>query len=93
LASARNGTLPNSEPRKIKTFSVRGDQSDGAATPVTSTPHRQQNRRRQKQLQRRRRLRRAIRIGCQCERQCADVAGAAGRSTGSGRSCNADGGY
>jgi hypothetical protein len=38
LASAGNGTMPNSEPRKIKTFSVRGDQPDGAATPVTSAP-------------------------------------------------------
>jgi hypothetical protein len=36
LANADNGTLPNSEPRKIKTFSVRGDQPDGAATPVTT---------------------------------------------------------
>lgn len=31
--NAVNGTLPSSEPRKIKTFSVRGDQPDGAATP------------------------------------------------------------
>jgi len=38
LASAGNGTMPSSEPRKIKTFSVRGDQPDGAATPVTSAP-------------------------------------------------------
>jgi len=38
LASAGNGTLSNSEPRKIKTLSVRGDQPDGAATPVTSAP-------------------------------------------------------
>jgi hypothetical protein len=29
--SAANGTLPNSEPRKIKTFSVRGDQADAGA--------------------------------------------------------------
>jgi hypothetical protein len=36
LASAGNGTMPNNEPRKIKTFSVRGDQPDGAAAPVTS---------------------------------------------------------
>jgi hypothetical protein len=35
-ASAGNGTLPSNEPRKIKTFSVRGDQADGAAAPVTS---------------------------------------------------------
>lgn len=34
-ATAGNGTMPNSEPRKIKTFSVRGDQPDSAATPVT----------------------------------------------------------
>jgi hypothetical protein len=38
LASAGNGTLPSNEPRKIKTFSVRGEQPDGAATPVTSAP-------------------------------------------------------
>jgi hypothetical protein len=35
MASAANSTLPNSEPRKIKTLAVRGDQPDGAATPVT----------------------------------------------------------
>jgi hypothetical protein len=34
LASAGNGTLPNGEPRKIKTLTVRGDQPDGAAMPV-----------------------------------------------------------
>jgi hypothetical protein len=34
-----NGTLPNNEPRKIKTFSVRGDQSDSnAAAPVGVAP-------------------------------------------------------
>ena len=38
LASAGNGTLPNNEPRKIKTLSVRGEQSDGAAAPVTPAP-------------------------------------------------------
>jgi SPOR domain len=31
-----NGTLPNNEPRKIRTLSVRGDQPDGAAAPATS---------------------------------------------------------
>jgi len=36
LAAAANGTLPNNEPRKVKTLPVRGDQPDGAATPVTS---------------------------------------------------------
>jgi hypothetical protein len=35
FAAAGNGTMPNSEPRKIKTLPVRADQSDGAATPVT----------------------------------------------------------
>jgi hypothetical protein len=30
-ANASNGTLPNNEPHRIKTFSVRGDQPDGAA--------------------------------------------------------------
>jgi hypothetical protein len=33
-----NGTLPNNEPRKIKTLTVRGDQPDGAAVPITSAP-------------------------------------------------------
>ena len=33
-ATAGNGTLPSSEPRKIKTFSVPGDQANGAAGPV-----------------------------------------------------------
>jgi SPOR domain len=37
-ANAGNGTLSNPEPRKIRTLSVRGDQPDGAATPVTATP-------------------------------------------------------
>ncbi len=32
--TAANGTLPNNEPRKIKTLTVRGDQPDGAAVPV-----------------------------------------------------------
>ncbi|HEX3116880.1 MAG TPA: SPOR domain-containing protein [Bradyrhizobium sp.] len=35
-ASAGNGTLPNTEPRKVKTLSVHGDQPDGAAVPVAS---------------------------------------------------------
>jgi hypothetical protein len=34
-AAASNGTLPNSEPRKIKTLTVHGDQAEGAAAPVT----------------------------------------------------------
>jgi sporulation related protein len=34
--SGGNGTMPNSEPRKIKTLTVHGDQADGAAVPVTS---------------------------------------------------------
>jgi SPOR domain len=33
--NAGNGTLPNNEPKKIKTLAVRGDQPDGAATPIT----------------------------------------------------------
>jgi hypothetical protein len=36
-ASVGNGTLPNTEPRKIKTMTVHGDQADGAAMPVAST--------------------------------------------------------
>src|SRR5260370_23037249 len=38
LASVGNGTLPNNEPRKLKTLAVPGDQPDGAAAPVTSSP-------------------------------------------------------
>jgi hypothetical protein len=34
-ATAGNGTMPNNEPRKIKTLTVRGDQPDSAALPVT----------------------------------------------------------
>ncbi|WP_213741800.1 SPOR domain-containing protein [Bradyrhizobium sp. dw_411] len=34
--NAGNGTLPNAEPRKVRTLSVRGDQPDSAAVPVTS---------------------------------------------------------
>jgi SPOR domain len=36
-AGAGNGTLSNGEPRKIKTFTVRGDQPDSAAAPTSST--------------------------------------------------------
>jgi hypothetical protein len=35
-ASGGNGTMPNSEPRKIRTLTVRGDQPDSTAVPVTS---------------------------------------------------------
>jgi SPOR domain len=37
-SNAGNGTLSNAEPRKIRTFSVRGEQPDGAAVPVTTAP-------------------------------------------------------
>jgi hypothetical protein len=37
-ATPSNGTLPNSEPRKIRTFSVRGDQPDTASVPVNTAP-------------------------------------------------------
>jgi SPOR domain len=33
-ANGGNGTMASNEPRKIRTLSVRGDQPDGAATPV-----------------------------------------------------------
>jgi hypothetical protein len=33
-----NGTMPNGEPRKIKTFSVRGDQADASAAPAMTAP-------------------------------------------------------
>jgi cell division protein FtsN len=38
LTSAAGGTLPNSEPRKIRTLAVHGEQPDGAAMPTTSAP-------------------------------------------------------
>jgi hypothetical protein len=37
-AVAPSGTLANSEPRKIRTLTVRGDQTDVAATPATAPP-------------------------------------------------------
>jgi len=37
-ASASNGTVPGSEPRKIRTLAVKGDQPDAAATPVGAAP-------------------------------------------------------
>jgi SPOR domain len=35
-AGASNGTLPNNEPHRIKTFSVRGDQPDGGVAPAAA---------------------------------------------------------
>jgi SPOR domain len=37
-ASAGNGTLPNNEPRRVRTLTVKGDQPDGTAAPVASAP-------------------------------------------------------
>jgi hypothetical protein len=37
-ANSGNGTLSNNEPRRIRTFAVRGDQADAAATAVTGPP-------------------------------------------------------
>jgi SPOR domain len=37
-ASAGNGTLPNTEPRKVRTLTVKGDQPDGSAVPAGSPP-------------------------------------------------------
>lgn len=37
-AAPSNGTLPNGEPRRVRTFSVRGDQPDGSAVPVSGAP-------------------------------------------------------
>lgn len=37
-AATNSGTAAASEPRRIKTFSVRGDQADAAATPAASPP-------------------------------------------------------
>jgi cell division septation protein DedD len=37
-ATAANGTLPNNEPRRIKTLSVPADAANGTAAPVTTPP-------------------------------------------------------
>jgi hypothetical protein len=37
-ANAANGTMPNNQPRAIKTFTVRGDQPDAAGASVASVP-------------------------------------------------------
>jgi hypothetical protein len=37
-ANAANGTMPNNQPRAIKTFTVRGDQPDSNAVPVGTPP-------------------------------------------------------
>jgi hypothetical protein len=36
-----NGTMPNNEPRKIKTLAVRGDQTDNGTAPVTGAAAKQ----------------------------------------------------
>ena len=38
LASAANGTMPNSEPRKIKTLSVKGDSAEAGLPSTASSP-------------------------------------------------------
>ena len=38
FATANSGTLPNGEPRKIKTLSVKSDQPDQSAVPVAQAP-------------------------------------------------------
>jgi cell division protein FtsN len=38
MTNGGTGTLPNSEPRKIRTLTVHGDQPDGAAQPTSSAP-------------------------------------------------------
>ena len=35
-ANSANGTMPNNQPRAIKTFTVRGDQPDASGAPATS---------------------------------------------------------
>jgi hypothetical protein len=37
-ATAANGTLPNSEPRKIKTLAVKGDAADNGGAPAGAAP-------------------------------------------------------
>src|SRR5206468_1615754 len=38
MTSNGSGTLPNSEPRKVRTLTVHSDQPDGAALPTSSVP-------------------------------------------------------
>jgi hypothetical protein len=37
-APATNGTMPNSEPRKVRTQTIRGDQADASAVPMAAPP-------------------------------------------------------
>ncbi len=37
-AASSNGTMPNNEPRKIRTLAVRGEQPDPSANPVGTAP-------------------------------------------------------
>ncbi|MDE2601983.1 MAG: SPOR domain-containing protein [Bradyrhizobium sp.] len=37
-SNVSNGTIASNQPRPIRTFSVRGDQPDGTAVPVTAAP-------------------------------------------------------
>jgi hypothetical protein len=37
-APSTNGTIPNSEPRKVRTLTVHGDQADASAVPTTAPP-------------------------------------------------------
>jgi hypothetical protein len=37
-SAAPNGTMPNSEPRKVRTLTVHGDQADASAVPTTAPP-------------------------------------------------------
>jgi sporulation related protein len=37
-APSTNGTMPNSEPRKVRTQTIRGDQADASAVPMTAPP-------------------------------------------------------
>jgi hypothetical protein len=37
-APTTNGTMPNGEPRKVRTLTVHGDQADASAVPTTAPP-------------------------------------------------------
>jgi SPOR domain len=37
-SAAPNGTMPNGEPRKVRTLTVHGDQPDASAVPTTAPP-------------------------------------------------------
>ena len=88
-ANAGNGTMPNNQPRPIKTFTVRGDQPDSAATPAAAAHRAAGGKAGARRARRRRGPRRRLPTPM-LRRQCAAVAVAAGRPIGAGAGSSAD---